>query len=116
MLEFSARGPGHIAALTRAVPPRIGVVLNVGSAHLGEFGSTAAIAGAKGELVEALPADGIAVLNADDPLVRGMAARTAARVVLVGRAADAVVTAADLRLDAPAARASGWSARPATPR
>ena len=100
VLEFSARGPGHIAALTRAVPPRIGVVLNVGSAHLGEFGSVAAIARAKGELVAALPADGVAVLNADDPAVRAMAARTAAEVVLVGRAADAAVRAADVRLEA----------------
>ncbi len=78
VLEFSARGPGHIARLAQAVPPRIGVVLNVGSAHLGEFGSVAAIAAAKGELVEALPADGTAVLNADDPAVAAMAARTAA--------------------------------------
>jgi UDP-N-acetylmuramoyl-tripeptide--D-alanyl-D-alanine ligase len=100
VLEFSARGPGHIAALARAVPPRIGVVLNVGSAHLGEFGSVAAIAAAKGELVEALPPHGVAVLNADDPAVRAMAGRSAARVVLVGQAADATVTARDLRLDA----------------
>ena len=104
VLEFSARGPGHIAALARAVPPRIGVVLNVGSAHLGEFGSVAAIAAAKGELVEALPADGVAVLNADDPAVRAMADRTEARAVLVGRAPDATVAARDLRLDAGRAR------------
>jgi UDP-N-acetylmuramoyl-tripeptide--D-alanyl-D-alanine ligase len=104
VLEFSARGPGHIAALARAVPPRIGVVLNVGSAHLGEFGSVAAIAAAKGELVAALPADGVAVLNADDPAVRAMADRTEARAVLVGRAPDATVTARDLRLDAGRAR------------
>jgi UDP-N-acetylmuramoyl-tripeptide--D-alanyl-D-alanine ligase len=100
VLEFSARGPGHIAALARAVPPRIGVVLNVGSAHLGEFGSVAAIATAKGELVESLPPHGVAVLNADDPAVRAMAGRSAARVVLVGRATDATVTARDLTLDA----------------
>jgi UDP-N-acetylmuramoyl-tripeptide--D-alanyl-D-alanine ligase len=100
VLEFSARGPGHIAALARAVPPRIGVVLNVGSAHLGEFGSVAAIAAAKGELVESLPPHGVAVLNADDPAVRAMAGRSAARVVLVGQAADATVTARDLTLDA----------------
>jgi UDP-N-acetylmuramoyl-tripeptide--D-alanyl-D-alanine ligase len=100
VLEFSARGPGHIAALARAVPPRIGVVLNVGSAHLGEFGSVAAIAAAKGELVESLPPRGVAVLNADDPAVRAMAGRSAARVVLVGQAADATITARDLRLDA----------------
>ncbi|MDT7618930.1 MAG: UDP-N-acetylmuramoyl-tripeptide--D-alanyl-D-alanine ligase, partial [Pseudonocardiales bacterium] len=86
VLEFSARGPGHIAAAAAAVPPRIAVVLNVGSAHLGEFGSVAGIAQAKGELVEALPADGVAVLNADDPLVAAMASRTRARVVTVGRA------------------------------
>ena len=56
VLELSARGTGHIAALTRVAPLRIGAVLNVGSAHLGEFGSVEAIAEAKGELVEALPA------------------------------------------------------------
>jgi UDP-N-acetylmuramoyl-tripeptide--D-alanyl-D-alanine ligase len=102
VLEFSARGPGHIAALAAAVPPRIGVVLNVGSAHLGEFGSVEAIARAKGELVEALPTDGIAVLNADDPRVAAMAARTAARVVTFGRAAD--VRAEAITLDAGRAR------------
>ncbi len=110
VLEFSARGRGHIAALARAVPPRMGVVLNVGSAHLGEFGSTAAIAAAKGELVEALPADGIAVLNADDPAVAAMATRTAARVLTVGRAPGATVRAEDVRLDG-GGRASAWSGR-----
>jgi UDP-N-acetylmuramoyl-tripeptide--D-alanyl-D-alanine ligase len=104
VLEFSARGPGHIAAAAAAVPPRIAVVLNVGSAHLGEFGSVAGIAQAKGELVEALPADGVAVLNADDPLVAAMASRTRARVVTVGRAAGATVRAGDVRLDAGRAR------------
>ena len=79
--EMSARGIGHIAQLTHVAPPQIGVVLNVGSAHLGEFGSRENIAQAKGELVEALPADGIAILNADDELVAGMASRTKARVV-----------------------------------
>jgi UDP-N-acetylmuramoyl-tripeptide--D-alanyl-D-alanine ligase len=102
VLEFSARGVGHIARLAAAVPPRIGVVLNVGRAHVGEFGSVEAIARAKGELVEALPADGIAVLNADDPLVAGMAGRTAARVVTFGRGSNdsgAQVRAEDVRLD-----------------
>jgi UDP-N-acetylmuramoyl-tripeptide--D-alanyl-D-alanine ligase len=103
VLEFSARGPGHIARLAAAVPPRIGVVLNVGSAHLGEFGSTAAITAAKGELVEALPEDGVAVLNADDTAVAGMARRTAARVVTFGRG-DAGVRAEDVRLEAGRAR------------
>jgi UDP-N-acetylmuramoyl-tripeptide--D-alanyl-D-alanine ligase len=102
VLEFSARGAGHIAALAAAVPPRIGVVLNVGSAHLGEFGSVEAIAGAKGELVEALPADGVAVLNADDPRVAAMAARTSARVVTFGAHAD--VRAEAVTLDGGRAR------------
>jgi UDP-N-acetylmuramoyl-tripeptide--D-alanyl-D-alanine ligase len=96
VLELSARGKGHIARLCRIAPPRIGVVLNVGSAHVGEFGSPEAIAQAKGELVEALPADGVAVLNMDDPRVAAMASRTQARVVGVGtdvRAADVVLTA-----------------------
>jgi UDP-N-acetylmuramoyl-tripeptide--D-alanyl-D-alanine ligase len=100
VLENSARGIGHIRYLTEIAPPRIGVVLNVGRAHLGEFGSREAIAQAKGELVEALPADGVAVLNADDPLVDAMAARTAARVVRVGESAGADVRASDVRLDA----------------
>ncbi|MFC5289229.1 UDP-N-acetylmuramoyl-tripeptide--D-alanyl-D-alanine ligase [Actinokineospora guangxiensis] len=98
-LELSARGPGHIAALCDTAPPRIGVVLNVGTAHVGEFGSREAIAQTKGELVEKLPADGVAILNADDPLVAAMAARTQARVVLVGEALQAHVRAVDVHLD-----------------
>jgi UDP-N-acetylmuramoyl-tripeptide--D-alanyl-D-alanine ligase len=99
VLEKSARGIGHIRYLTDIAPPRIGAVLNVGSAHLGEFGSREAIARAKGELVEALPAGGVAVLNADDPLVLEMAGRTAARVVTFGAAPAADVRASDVRLD-----------------
>lgn len=82
--EMSARGLGHIAHLARIAPPRIGVELNVGTAHLGEFGSREAIAQAKGELVESLPSaadGGLAVLNADDDFVTGMRGRTQARPV-----------------------------------
>ncbi|OOL26618.1 UDP-N-acetylmuramoyl-tripeptide--D-alanyl-D-alanine ligase, partial [Rhodococcus rhodochrous] len=103
VLEMSARGPGHIAALATVAPPRIGVVLNVGTAHLGEFGSQEVIARTKGELVEALPAaeeGGVAILNADDPLVAAMAPRTRARVVLVGSDPAAHVRATDVHLDA----------------
>ncbi|GAA1837442.1 UDP-N-acetylmuramoyl-tripeptide--D-alanyl-D-alanine ligase [Pseudonocardia ailaonensis] len=102
VLELSARGPGHIARLCAIAPPRIGVVLNVGSAHVGEFGSPEAIAQAKGELVEALPADGVAVLNLDDLRVAAMAGRTAARVVGVSAAgaAGAAVLARDVALTA----------------
>lgn len=78
--ELGARGRGHVRWLCGIVPPRVGAVINVGHAHLGEFGSVAAIAEAKGELVEALPQDGWAVLNADDALVSAMAGRTAARI------------------------------------
>ncbi len=102
VLEMGARGIGHIAYLTGLTPPRIGAVLNVGTAHIGEFGGREQIAQAKGELVEALPeaaAGGVAVLNADDPLVKAMAARTKARVVLFGEADDAEVRAEDVRLD-----------------
>jgi UDP-N-acetylmuramoyl-tripeptide--D-alanyl-D-alanine ligase len=99
VLELGARGVGHITYLTEVAPPRIAAVLNVGVAHIGEFGSVDAIAQAKGELVEALPADGVAILNADDPRVRAMATRTRARVVLAGEAADADVRAEDVTLD-----------------
>ncbi|MET9699197.1 UDP-N-acetylmuramoyl-tripeptide--D-alanyl-D-alanine ligase [Streptomyces sp. NPDC006529] len=101
VLEMGARGIGHIAYLTGLTPPRIGLVLNVGTAHIGEFGGREQIAQAKGELVESLPdeaAGGVAVLNADDPLVRAMTARTKARTVLFGEADDADVRATEVRM------------------
>lgn len=105
--EMSARGIGHIAHLATIAPPKIGVVLNVGSAHIGEFGSRENIAKAKGELVEALPQSGVAVLNADDELVAGMARRTNARVVTFSESGNtsADYYATDVELDA-VARAS----------
>jgi len=99
VLEMGSRGVGHIRYLTEVAPPRIGVVLNIGAAHIGEFGSLEGTALAKGELVEALPEDGVAVLNADDPLVAAMAPRTAARVVTFGESAGADVRATDVTLD-----------------
>ena len=78
---MSARHPGNIAALAAIAPPSIAVVLNVGTAHLGEFGSREAIAATKAELPQAVPASGVVVLNADDAAVAAMAAQTAARVV-----------------------------------
>jgi len=97
--ELAARGPGHIAMLCGIAPPQLGVVLNVGHAHAGEFGSITEVARAKGELPAALGADGVAVLNADDPRVLAMAERTAARVVTFGRSPAADVRAADVVLD-----------------
>jgi UDP-N-acetylmuramoyl-tripeptide--D-alanyl-D-alanine ligase len=99
VLEMGARGVGHIARLCRVARPQVGVVLNIGSAHLGEFGSADGIALAKGELVEALAEDGTAVLNAEDPRVIGMATRTRARVVTTGRGEGADVRALDVALD-----------------
>ncbi|WP_316247620.1 UDP-N-acetylmuramoyl-tripeptide--D-alanyl-D-alanine ligase [Nonomuraea sp. PA05] len=100
VLELAARNIGHIKDLTRIAPPQIGVVLNVGTAHLGVFGGKEAIAKAKGELVEALPRSGVAVLNADDPLVRGMASRTEARVTYYGRGEQASIRAEGVVVDA----------------
>ncbi len=79
--EMGARGIGHIAYLCRIAPPDVAVVLNVGHAHVGEFGGREAIAQAKGELVEALDAEGVAVLNRDDPRVWAMRTRTRGHVL-----------------------------------
>ena len=99
VVEMGARGAGHLRYLCRIAPPRVGVVINVGVAHIGEFGSVEAIAAAKGELVEAVAQDGVAVLNVDDERVRAMASRTPAAVVGVGEAPDAAVRAVDVSLD-----------------
>jgi UDP-N-acetylmuramoyl-tripeptide--D-alanyl-D-alanine ligase len=99
VLEMGARGPGHISYLCGIAPPQVAVVVNVGVAHIGEFGSVEAIAAAKSELVRALPALGLAVLNADDERVRGMAALTPASVALAGEAADATFRADEVSLD-----------------
>ena len=99
VLEMGARGIGHVADLCRIAPPDVAVVLNVGTAHLGEFGDRAAIAAAKGEIVEALGPDGVAVLNADDPLVAAMADRTRGTVLTFGAGPAAQVRTLDLELD-----------------
>src|SRR5246127_5303140 len=85
VLEMSARHPGNIAALADIAPPAIGVVLNVGTAHLGEFGSREAIARTKAELPQSVPSSGVVILNVDDPTVAAMAHATSARVVRVSR-------------------------------
>jgi UDP-N-acetylmuramoyl-tripeptide--D-alanyl-D-alanine ligase len=104
VLEMSARRPGNIAELAAIAPPSIAVVLNVGSAHLAEFGSRAAVAATKAELPQSVPASGVAVLNVDDAAVAAMADKTAARVVRVSRtertdAGPSDVWAGPVRLD-----------------
>jgi UDP-N-acetylmuramoyl-tripeptide--D-alanyl-D-alanine ligase len=99
ILELSARHPGNIAALAAIAPPAIGVVLNVGTAHLGEFGSRETIAKTKSELPQAVPQSGVVVLNVDDPAVAAMAEVTAARVVRVSRNSQADVWAGPVTLD-----------------
>ncbi len=86
--EMGARGIGHIAYLCELTPPSIGIELNVGRAHLGEFGGQETIALAKSELVAALPTSGVAVLNADDPRVAVMAAKTEAELAWFSAAAE----------------------------
>lgn len=98
VVEMGARGIGHIEYLTRIAPPDVAIVLNVGSAHVGEFGSREKIGIAKSELPRALTAEGLAILNADDPIVRRMAGETRARVQLVGLGPDAEVRAEGVTL------------------
>jgi UDP-N-acetylmuramoyl-tripeptide--D-alanyl-D-alanine ligase len=94
--EMSANGPGSLAHLIELFQPRYGVVTTVGTDHYSAFRGAAAVALEKGRLVEALPPQGTAFLNADDEQVRAMRERTQARVVTFGRAADAHVRAEDI--------------------
>jgi UDP-N-acetylmuramoyl-tripeptide--D-alanyl-D-alanine ligase len=99
VLEMGARHLGNIRELCEVVRPHVGLVLNVGTAHVGEFGSREVIAQTKGELVESLTEEGTAVLNADDRLVSAMAPRTRAAVTTYGEAQDADVRIDNLALD-----------------
>jgi UDP-N-acetylmuramoyl-tripeptide--D-alanyl-D-alanine ligase len=80
---------GEIARLARIARPQVGVVTNVGPTHLERMGTIERIALNKAELVESLPEDGVAILNADDPLVRDMAAKARGRVFFYGLTPDA---------------------------
>jgi len=105
--EFGASAPGEIARLAGLVEPDIGVVLMVGMAHAGGFGGIEQTVRAKSELVHAVRPGGLAVLNADDPRVVGMAPLAAQRDVEVrwfGRGAVAHVRADDVEVDASGTR------------
>ena len=92
VLELAADSYDEIRDLAELTRPRVGVVTSIGEAHLATFGSLAAIAREKGHLLQALPADGLAILNGDDPLAAALAERTQAVAVIVGES-----PAADLR-------------------
>jgi UDP-N-acetylmuramoyl-tripeptide--D-alanyl-D-alanine ligase len=96
-VEYAMSRAGEIRDLTRVAPPTIGVVLNVGLAHVGFLGSIDAVAAAKRELVEGLAPGGLAVLNADDARVRAMSA-VSRRFTLFGVANEATVRAERIRL------------------
>jgi UDP-N-acetylmuramoyl-tripeptide--D-alanyl-D-alanine ligase len=97
VLEMGMYVGGEIADLARIGRPEIGIVTAVQPVHLSRIGTIEAIERAKGELVEALPADGVAILNADDERVRRMSSRTRARVSTYGFAPDADVRGEDVR-------------------
>jgi UDP-N-acetylmuramoyl-tripeptide--D-alanyl-D-alanine ligase len=101
VLEMGMRGAGEIARLCEVGRPTLGVVTAVAEAHTELLGGLTAVARAKGELIEALPSAGVAVLNADQPLVAAMAERTSARVLTFGTSA-ADVAVRDLTLDSEA--------------
>lgn len=84
VLEMGFYVPGEIAFLCEIARPQIGVVCNIGTVHAERAGSQEAIFHGKAELVQALPADGVAILNYDDPLVREMAGLTKAQVFFYG--------------------------------
>lgn len=88
VVEMGMYALGEIALLADLARPRIGVVTNVGPSHLERLGTLERIAQAKAELVEALPADGVAILNGDDPLVRAMAVKTHAQPFFYGLTPD----------------------------
>jgi len=99
IVEMGARFAGNITALTDIARPGIGIVTHVGLAHAGHLGGPEGVAAVKGELVAALPAAGVAILNADCRFVGTLAARSAAPVRRVGLAPDADVRVRDVILD-----------------
>jgi UDP-N-acetylmuramoyl-tripeptide--D-alanyl-D-alanine ligase len=110
VVELGMNHRGEIARLAAIARPSVGVLTNVGTAHIEHLGSREAIAQEKGDLVAALPHDGVAVLNADDPLACAQAVRTRARVLRFGLREDADVYAVDVR-----ERATGYAFRLRSP-
>lgn len=97
IVEMGTNHPGEIAFLAGLAAPQIGVLTNVGTAHAEFLGGREGVAREKGALFEALPADGVAIANADDKNVMAQTARTRARVMRFGRSPEADVCAEDVR-------------------
>jgi UDP-N-acetylmuramoyl-tripeptide--D-alanyl-D-alanine ligase len=97
--ELGARGPGHIAALCDVAQPTIGIITRIGLAHTEFFGTLEQVAVAKAELFEALPPDGVAVLNGDDAMASMIGDRSSAPVLLFGTAGHCDVVARDVILN-----------------
>lgn len=98
VIEMGASAVGEIAALSEIAKPTVGVITGIGLAHVSGFGSPERIVLGKGELLEALPIDGLAVLPADDSRACGMSNRTRARAVLVGESDEGNVRASHVRV------------------
>lgn len=96
VLEMGTFGPGELTSLAAIARPSIAIVTNVGYTHLERMGSQDGIARAKGELVAALPPDGTAILNGDDPRVAAMADLTTARALTYGYGEGCALRASDL--------------------
>lgn len=98
--EMGARFPGNVADLCAIAAPTIGVITHIGLAHAEHLGGPDGITATKGELLEALPTAGTAVLNAEDAKTPALAARTPARILTVGTTPVADVRVRGLTLDA----------------
>ena len=96
VVEIGANQPGEVAALVGIARPHIGIITNAGAEHLEGFGDLDGVARAEGEMVAGLSADGVAVINADDPYAALWRDMTPARVVSFGIAADADYRALDV--------------------
>jgi UDP-N-acetylmuramoyl-tripeptide--D-alanyl-D-alanine ligase len=96
VIEVAASACGEIAELAALAQPRIGVITRIGEAHLGGFGGREQLARSKGELLAALPGDGLAVLNGDDPVLRRMERGLKTDVVWFGKQSDCDIVATDV--------------------
>ncbi len=99
VVEMAMRGPGQIADLCRIARPSHGLITNVGTSHIELLGSQEAVARAKAELLESLPSDGVAFLNADDDFSQTQSRLSAAPVITYGLSVDADVRAENVLVD-----------------